>query len=199
MTEIYAFGTRSNNAQLVADLVELGYIDLSQPILDPTYGYGRWWKDVQPEALTGCDIQPELSPYGRSVDFTDMPFEDGEFDAVLFDPPYKLNGSSHGFANDASYGVGNKKPVSIQNRYQLIFDGMSECARVSSRSLIVKCQDQVSSGKVQWQSRTFADYGESLGFRLADMLFVSGSRKQPAGRRQIHARRDYSTALVFLR
>ena len=199
VSEILAFGYRRNNAELVRDLVDLGYVDLSKPILDPTFGHGRWWNLVQPEFLTACDLDADLSPYGESIDFTSMPFGDEEFDAVMFDPPYKLNGSSHGFANDASYGVGNTKTVSIDDRHRLIFDGMTECARVTGRILVVKCQDQVSSGRVQWQTRLVADHGESLGLRLMDALHVVGYRKQPEGRRQVHARRDYSTALVFTR
>ena len=41
------------------------------------------------------------------------------------------------------------------------------------------------------------DHARALGLELVDVLHVQGYRKQPPGRRQIHARRDYSTALVF--
>jgi len=195
--EIRAIGTRTNNSQLVLDLAELGYLDLSLPILDPTYGLGRWWKLVYPSQLTACDIDVNKSPIGYSVDFADVPWSDNTFDAVVFDPPYKLNGTSQGFGNDASYGVGNVKYVSIQQRHELIKQGMTELARVTRRTLVVKCQDQVSSGRVQWQTRIFSDYGESLGLTLCDSLHVLGHRRQPQGRSQRHARRDYSTALVF--
>jgi hypothetical protein len=197
MKDVLAIGTRRTNAELVADLVQLGYVDLTKPILDPTYGTGRWWNNVNPLNLTASDLDADKSPIGYSVDFTVTPWPDNTFDSVLFDPPYKLNGVSHGFGNDASYGVGNRKYISIEDRHSLIKQGMTELARVSSRILVVKCQDQVSSGKVQWQTRIFADHGEALGLALVDMLHVNGHRKQPAGTAQIHARRDYSTALVF--
>lgn len=197
MTEVLAVGARRNNAELVQDLVALGYIDLEKPILDPTYGLGRWWNNVTPLNLVACDIDASKSPIGTSRDFTSLPYPDSTFDCVTFDPPYKLNGTSQGFGNDVSYGVGNTKYVSIEDRHQLIKDGMRELTRVTSRMLIVKCQDQVSSGKVQWQTRVFSDYGEQIGLTLVDMLHVLGYRQQPPGRSQIHARRDYSTALVF--
>ena len=197
MPDILAIGTRRNNAELIEDLVALGYIDLDGLILDPTYGLGRWWNLVKPKNLVACDIDPEKSPIGYSVDFRSTPWEDNTFDSVLFDPPYKLNGTSQGFGNDESYGVGNTRYISIEDRHDLIKAGMRELTRVTSRVLVVKCQDQVSSGKVQWQTRVFADYGEQLGLTLVDSLHVLGYRQQPPGRSQHHARRDYSTALVF--
>lgn len=196
-TDVLAVGNRRNNAELVVDLIELGYIRTDLPILDATYGLGRWWKLVNPETLTGCDLDPQKSPVGYAVDFTQTPWSDNSFDSVVFDPPYKLNGTSQGFGNDESYGVGNDKYVSIKERHNLITAGMTELARITSRTLVVKCQDQVSSGKVQWQTRIFADHGEKIGLTLVDALHVLGHRQQPPGRRQHHARRDYSTALVF--
>ena len=65
--------------------------------------------------------------------------------------------------------------------------------------LLIKCQDQVVSGAVRWQTRIFADHAEAQGFQLVDALHVQGSRPQPDGRRQVHARRDYSTLLVLER
>ncbi len=63
--------------------------------------------------------------------------------------------------------------------------------------LLLKCQDQVCSGQVRWQTREFADHAEQLGMRLVDALHLLGHRPQPAGRRQVHARRNYSTLLVL--
>lgn len=63
--------------------------------------------------------------------------------------------------------------------------------------LLVKCQDQVCSGKVRWQTIEFAGHAVELGSRLVDQLHLPSYRPQPAGRRQIHARRNYSTLLVL--
>lgn len=195
--EILAIGNRRTNAQLVVDLIALGYINPAKPIYDPTYGLGRWWKIIRPDTLVASDLNPELSPHGHSLDFRNLPFPDNTFDSVVFDPPYKLNGTSQGFGNDESYGVGNTKYVSIHDRHQLIKDGITELARITRRILIVKCQDQVSSGKIQWQTRIFTEHAETVGLTLIDSLHVVGHRKQPANRQQCHARRDYSTGLVF--
>jgi hypothetical protein len=115
----------------------------------------------------------------------------------VFDPPYKLNGTSTGkgaASCDEAYGV--HRAATWQERHALIRDGITECARVADHYLLIKCQDQVCSGQKRWQTREFADHAEAQGFRLADMLHVSGFRKQPDGRRQVHAQQDYSTLLV---
>lgn len=197
MAEIRAIGERRTNAELVQDLFNLQYLRWDDLILDPTYGLGRWWTLVKPLRLVGTDLDSTKSLVGDSIDFRRLPFDDDLFDAVVFDPPYKLNGVSQGYGGDEAYGVANATYISVADRHKLIVEGMSECARVTKRTLIVKCQDQVCSGRVVWQSRLLADHGESLGFRLVDMLHVVGFRPQPAGRIQKHARRDYSTALVF--
>ena len=78
---------------------------------------------------------------------------------------------------------------------------MSECARVLKPGgyLLLKCMDQVASGKVQWQTLKFAAYGvDVLGLTLEDsLLMLTNPRKQPAGRQQVHARRNYSAMLIF--
>lgn len=194
---VYSFGERFTNADLVVDLVSLGYI--SGYVADVTYGLGRWWSKFRPDNLVACDLDQAKSPIGFSVDFTALPFDDMLFDSVVFDPPYKLNGTSVNFGDDKNYGV-DGSGVSVEQRHDLIRRGLSECCRVSRRFVILKCQDQVCSGRVRWQTRIFSDFVESLGgFHLVDSLMVRGSRPQPAGRRQIHSRRDYSTALVFRR
>lgn len=192
---VYAFGDRTSNADLVVDLAEIGYFPGS--VLDVTYGLGRWWSKFCPEVFVGCDLVVEKSPLGVSVDFTDLPFGDCSFDTVVFDPPYKLNGRSGEFAGDDSYGVGGSY-VSAADRLELIYAGVDECCRVASKFVVLKCQDQVTSGRMVWQTRLFSDRAELFpGVRLVDSLMVRGFRKQPGNKRQLHAHRDYSTALVF--
>lgn len=191
-----AIGTRRNNAELVVDLHALGYLD--DDVLDATYGLGRFWTAFRPAQLAAVDIDPARTTI--VADFRHLPFGNRTFRTVVLDPPYKLNGTSTGrgpSTSDHSYGVTDyHTPV---DRHRMICDGITDCCRVADRYLIVKCQDQVVSGRVHWQTRIFTDHAETCGFRLVDMLHVQGYRKQPPGRRQVHARRDYSTALVLER
>ena len=64
--------------------------------------------------------------------------------------------------------------------------------------LLLKCQDQVCSGKVRWQTIEFANHAASCGgMTLEDVFMPTGHRPQPGGRRQLHARRNYSSLMVF--
>lgn len=198
---IPAVGDWRNNAELIAHGVKpLGYLKDEHLILDPTYGKGRFWSIWKPARLIACDIRPDMSPLGQSVDFTMLPWPDQTFDRVVLDPPYKLNGTSSGkgpAASDDSYGVSGS--ATWQERHQLIKNGMTESCRVLKRGgmLLLKCQDQVCSGKVRWQTIEFTEWGWALGMNLTDMFHLTGSRPQPANRRQVHSRRNYSTLLVF--
>ena len=195
---ILAFAPR-NNAELMVACRDLGYIRPDDYVLDATYGKGRFWKKWHPEHLLTNDLDPTTKAMLHD-DFTNLGMPDQSNNVVVFDPPYKLNGTpSKGgpASSDKDYGVA--MPASWQDRHDLILRGITECARVCKRTLLIKCQDQVCSGKVRWQTRIFADHAEALGFELVDMLHVPGHRKQPGGRRQVHAARNYSTLLVLIR
>lgn len=198
---VMAMSTARTNAELIEQCAELGYLRAEWLTLDPTWGHGKFWTLWRPQRLAGSDLDPALSPIGGCVDFTNLPWVADWFDAVTFDPPYKLNGTSTGkgpSASDESYGVHGPN-VSWQDRHRLIRDGITECVRVLKPKgmLLVKCQDQVCSGAKRWQTREFADHAESLGCRLVDMLHPPGGRKQPKGRRQVHSRQNYSTMLIL--
>lgn len=197
-----------NNAELIQYAHHLGYIPDAHDTwtLDCTYGSGRFWKNWHPEHLIKADIDV-IDEHGDTrlgvvqCDFTAMPWGDFAFDTVVFDPPYKLNGTPAmgGPANsDESYGVGTAQ--TIKQRYGLIYDGLDECWRVCRKGghILVKCQDQVSSGKMHWQTFDFTNYlRDNRNVDLVDMLHLPGHRAQPANRNQQHAHQNYSTLLIF--
>lgn len=195
-TAVRAIGARTNNAELMVDCRELGYVTDDDYVADVTYGLGRFWNLWTPPMLCASDIDAAKSPSGESVDFTALPYTAGEFDTVVFDPPYKLSGTSR-VSSDPGYGIGRYMP--LQDRMNLIMAGVDEAARVvrDGGHVLVKCQDQVVSGKVVWQTHDIVEYASFCRLDLVDMLHVQAYRPQPEGTAQIHARRDYSTLLVF--
>ncbi len=191
-----AIGRYRDNAELIVACRDLGYI--GGRVLDPTWGLGRFWTRWQPDGLVATDLDPARGRDGVA-DFTALPHPDRSFDTVVFDPPYKLNGtpSSGGPASsDSDYGVATV--ASWRDRMALCMAGIDECGRVAAGHLLVKCQDQVCSGKVRWQTHEFAAHAVRGGvLQLVDRLELVSYRPQPAGRRQVHARRNHSTMLVF--
>ena len=197
MGAIATLGGRRTNAELIRDCAALGYLHRDWSTLDPTWGTGRFWQLWRPAMLIASDLytggrdhqlgskKPASwvypTQYVARWDFTNLPAEDQSLDAVVFDPPYKLNGTSTGrgaATSDAGYGV--NVPASWQERHQLINQGISEACRVARRTVLIKCQDQVCSGAKRWQTREFASTAEGCGFELIDQLHVQGARPQPA-------------------
>jgi len=193
--EVLAHNPGRSNATLILNVHRLGYIRDEDTVLDTTYGQGTFWRKYRPALLVTNDLDPATDATFHE-DFRALPFEARQFDVVVFDPPYKLNGTPSGPMDDR-YGVGTY--TRWQDRMDLCVQGIATCAAVCSRTLLIKCMDQVVSGRVRWQSRIFADVAEGCGFRLEDMLLMPSGRPQPEGRRQVHARRNYSNLLVLER
>ena len=174
---------RTTNAQAIHDLYRLGYLRDSDAILDVTWGEGAFWNTWTPARLVGTDLDPERAR-DQVADFTNLSFENNSFDVVVFDPPYKLNGTSQkGDARDIRYGVaGDYRPR--RDVQASINAGIGEGARVARRVLLVKCQDQTSSGSRRWQVFDATTTAIAIGCRLVDRLDVWSYRPQPAGRTQ---------------
>lgn len=195
---VRVIGTRTTNAQAIADCRTLGYLDDDHSVLDLTYGLGRFWKHYRPARLVANDIDPRRDADLR-IDWTTpealaLLQELGDWDDIAFDPPYKLNGTS-AHPSDDGYGVTGR--VTELDRMTAIARGTHCALRLARRHVLVKVQDQVVSGRKVWQTHLVVAFADELGARLIDQLHVQSYRPQPAGRRQLHARQDYSTLLIF--
>jgi hypothetical protein len=189
MGDVLVAGKWATNGHLIADVAKLGYLNGS--VLDTTLGEsGVFWKQWRPERLVGCT----LGAAGADViaNFTRLPFADRSFDAVVIDAPYKLNGTPS--EPDERYGV--HIPTRWQDRMTLIMDGVEECARVAREHLLVKCMDQVCSGRKRWQTIEVVKVAEGVGWELADRFDMLGTPRPQRGP-QVHARSNYSSLLVF--
>lgn len=120
----------------------LSLVRAQEPILDLTYGNGAFWVGSS-RLVVACDIDPSR---GRdfACDFTQLPFTDGEYPTVVFDPPFHPLVNS---AEEARYsGLGdNEKELRA-----LFKQGCREAWRVTSRHLLVKCQGYVHNHLPQW-------------------------------------------------
>jgi hypothetical protein len=196
--EILSISRWPTNGDLIADCARLGYLRPEWYTLDATYGMGTFWTKWRPNRLVAHDLDPAKSPTGVSVDATDLPYRDGDFDAVVIDPPYKLNGTGT-YSADARYGV--HKSVPWQDRLETMAQMLVEANRVYNGVgfLLYKCQDQVCSGKVRWQKYMIHELAEGFDLGLVDEFSFLSYRPQPEGTRQVTARRNSSQLLVFKR
>lgn len=179
------------NAHLIDDAAYLGY--LPGTVLDVTYGEGVFWRQWQPEQMIASDLD-SLKARDLVADFRHLPFGDGSFDTVVYDPPYKLNGTPS--APDARYGV--HLPTRWQDRMELLRQGLTEVLRVARRYALVKVADQVCSGHKVWQTFEVHGWAVAQGATLVDRFdLLRDPRSQPGERRQVHTHGNYSTLLVY--
>jgi tRNA G10 N-methylase Trm11 len=187
MTILAAHNWRTN-AHMIADVAKLGYI--TGLVLDPTYGEaGGFWKVWRPEQLVAHDIKLD------GVDFLDLPYSSAKFDTIVFDPPYKLNGTPSQAGFDTRYGV--DRYARWQDRIQLYRDGITALTPFAKPRghLLVKCMDQVCSGQKRWVTDIVTNHAAELGYRKVDRFdFLRPPRPQ---RSQTHSHASYSTLLVF--
>ena len=192
---IETIGAWKNNAELIADAASLGYIH--GDILDATYGLGRFWSllpEVEPSVVKN-DADPERGDFHS--DFCSFPKDwQASFDTTIFDPPYKLNGTPS-LPMDNDYGA--NVATTLKDKLSLIENGAIECLRVtrSKGYLLVKVMDQVASGRMWWQTDLVTQALSESARKVAVFHLKGRTRKQPAGRRQLHPRNTHSTLMVF--
>lgn len=184
------------NGHLIADVAALYFTDV-ETVFDATYGRGKWWTQYKPEHLITNDLYSEKADH--HCDFRMLGnYIAGEVDAVAYDPPYKLNGTPALTDFDNRYGV--DVPMSWQDKMLYIRDGFFGCADIVAPGgyLLAKCQDQVCSGAIRWQTHMLYEAASGIGFDLIDRFdILGGGRPQPKGRTQRHAYGRGSTLLVF--
>lgn len=182
------------NSDLIA---AVAHLYLTGDVCDVTYGRGGWWRTYRPPGLVGHDLDPLK---GDGVDFTDLPEEDGTYDAVCYDPPYVATG---GQATTTAVGdYRDRFGLTHTNNallWELVRAGLSEAARVSRRWVLVKCMDYVSGSTFHLGHRRVMDMAEELGLTVYDLI-VHHTGSGPGGHNIYvvkRARRHHSYLLVF--
>ncbi len=215
VTEILSCNPKwRNNADLIADVAAMGWLD--GLVLDATYGKGNFWTKWRPPLLEDPEfgkLTPGLwanDPETKIPSSADMKtfswdarslpagYEDF-FDAVVFDPPYKLNGRAGSVQSDSAYGV--DRQATYDERMDLILNGSVECARVTKPGgwLHIKAQNQICGGRYIDMTRLIKD--QLKGFAMVELrtqwMLVVTPRPQPPGRPQRNPRNNVSTLLSF--
>ena len=182
------------NGDQFPDILEL-YAPKHAHILDMTYGEGVFWKKVN---LANCSLITNdlYKPADTHHDFTLLPSEwYNTFDVVVFDPPYKLTGTVQRPDQYGNKSGGYKLPDDVYWR------GMIEAMLVLKIGgiLIVKCMDQVVSGKNEWMHIRIYDLAtSSLGFFPEDLFIMVRPNATPQPHEtQKHAWKNHSFWWVF--
>jgi len=184
------------NADMIVDIVELGYIKPTDRVIDLTYGGGKWWTHyTHPGDFIGCVETPEQTtqdeqaawlcvlPDYRDVFIPSFGYTE-QFDVVVFDPPYvSMGGRATSGLPDfmGRYGLENAAttPELLQADNEL---GLREAMKITKPGglILAKCAPYISSGVRKdgdWWAR---DAALAMGLTIHDMLIHIGDvRAQP--------------------
>jgi hypothetical protein len=170
------------SAEAVQGILEVA--KAADPVLDVTYGNGAFWVGSSREVV-GLDILPERAK-DHTADFRNLPFPDGSYPTVVYDPPFHPFVRSHAEARFSGLGR-NEKELRVE--YER---GLRECWRVTSRHLLVKCQGFIHNHAPQWMPLwTIGICGEPFEWLIVwrHGKIVSGRWKSNNSLRRNHA--DY--------
>ena len=191
------------NRQVFPEIMRL-YVAKGSVVADVTYGKGVFWRDIPIGAydLRATDIQ-------EGVDCRALPYEDGEIDCVVLDPPYMHSpgGTAHGGHTpfETHYRNNGSGRQTAAKYHEAVLELYCEAGREAHRVLrergviIVKCQDEVCSNRQRFTHIEIMQAYGKLGFTAEDLFVVVRTNRPGVSRtvRQVHARKNHSYFLVF--
>ncbi len=175
----------ATSAEAVEGLLSL--VKAQEPILDTTYGSGDFWVGSTRDVY-GCDTDPQRAK-NCVADFRSLPFADGQFPTVVFDPPFH---PYVGSAEEKQFKGLGKNDKELRTQFDA---GLKECWRVTSRHLLVKCQGFVHNHTPQWMPLWCVSVcGEPF-----EWLVVARDHKRISGRwkNTFSLRRNHADYLIF--
>jgi hypothetical protein len=199
------------NAEVFPQILSL-HVPEGSVVADVTWGKGVFWKNVPQDKykLLATDLK-------TGVDCRSLPYEDASIDCVVLDPPYMeglfrrstehLAGSGTHAAFREHYSNGDRTEDDAPKWHgavlDLYFKAGYEARRVlrDNGILIVKCQDEVSANRQNLTHIEIINEYKRLGFYAKDLFVVVRQNKPVISRlkKQVHARKNHSYFLVFLK
>jgi SAM-dependent methyltransferase len=188
-----------------AELLErmLSFYPRKRPrkILDATVNRGRFWRGSS-RPVTGMDIDHQYEP-DIVADNTDMPFDSGSFDVVVYDPPHIPNqGRDNKKDFQERFGLKFRSPKERGYTFSHTFPPfLKEAYRVlrSEGILFCKIADYVHHHRYQWAHIDLIEAARTVGFTPCDCIVKvrKGPIIDPKWKTAHHSRRQHCYWLVF--
>ncbi len=170
-------------------------------ILDATVNTGRFWEGSTRDPI-GLDINSRFRPTVVG-DNLSMPFRNGCFNAVVYDPPHIPN-QGRDRQKDFNIRFGLVLKSSRENGYNfshMFSPFVREAYRVLAPEGILFCKitDYVHNHRLQWAHIDLVQAAAAVGFVACDCIVKirKGPIVDPKWQTAHHARRRHSYWLVF--
>ncbi|MCA1961458.1 MAG: class I SAM-dependent methyltransferase [Desulfomonile sp.] len=170
-------------------------------ILDATVNRGRFWIGSD-RWVIGLDINGHHRPtvIGNNMK---MPFRDGAFDVVVYDPPHIPNQGRDRLKDFTTrFGLGERSPKENGYNFSHFYGPFAaEAYRVLKQDGILLCKitDYVHHHRMQWAHIQVILAASSVGFQPCDYIVKirKGPIIDPRWKKAHHARRRHCFWLVF--
>jgi hypothetical protein len=190
-----------DDAELLEELLRFYPRKAPKRILDATVNGGRFWRGSR-RPVIGLDIEPRHRPE-VVADNAIMPFQDGTFDVIVYDPPHVPNqGQDKSKDFSARFGLGRRVPKELQYNFSHTFPPfLKEAWRVLPAEGILLCKiaDYVHHHRYQWAHLDLIQAARVAGFRACDCIVKvrKGPIMDPKWKVAHHSRRQHCYWLVF--
>ena len=157
---------QGNNTKLIEEVTKL-FLTQDKIIVDITYGRGIFWKGSNLSVI-GSDKKGNVD---LKADFRMLPYKAESVDVVVFDPPYMHGGKTVKKSINQCYQNENTSHESVIRNYGF---GILEGARILKKrgKILVKCQDEIESGKQRFSHIEVIQLLELFGFKILDMFVL---------------------------
>lgn len=201
--ELVLSSYQGTNADVFPQVLSL-YVPLGSTVADVTYGKGVFW-----QRIPSNDFRLLATDLSTGTDARDLPYEDGEIDCVVFDPPYMHTPGGTAHANHQNFEnyYKNNSTKSEKKYHEAVLELYFAAAREAYRVLrkggiyIVKCQDEICANQQRLTHVEIINELSSLGFVAEDLFIVMRLGKPGVSRmlNQAHARKNHSYFVVFIK
>jgi hypothetical protein len=183
-----------SNADIFPSILKM-YVKEGSIIADVTWGRGAFWSQVD---TSKYDLRP--SDLLTGTDFRHLPYEDHSIDCLVLDPPYCHGGKTLHAGLQKNYNNVSTAALDHWGIIRLYGSGIIEASRVlkpRTGIIILKCQDEIESGKQCWSHMELTQLLTLFGFEVLDLLVLVQDHA-PMQRQELqhHARKNHSFFIV---